>query len=93
VTSREPTTSAATLEIQGSLPLVNGSNQHPSSAPVRIEELTAFAIKSGFPPEKIGNDILRLSEESDGIEKVIAYAAILAKARIARSKRNGAGSH
>jgi ADP-ribosylglycohydrolase len=54
-----------------------------------INELTSEAIKSNFAPEVVGRNLLMLTEEPDGIEKAVAYAAIIAKAKISRliSKR------
>lgn len=49
-----------------------------------IDSLTAEAIKSGFKPELIGRHLIVLAESPDGIELVIAYAAIVAKAKRAR---------
>ena len=49
-----------------------------------IDDLTREAIRSGFDPSLIGSHILLLCESSEGVEKTIAYAAIIAKARIAR---------
>ena len=51
-----------------------------------IDELTKQAIRSGFDPKTIGEHIVNLSGASDGIEKAIAYVAIVSKARIARIK-------
>lgn len=57
----------------------------PDGLDISLDELTRIAIDSGFDPAQIGHTLLRLCEESDGIEKVIAYAAIIAKAKRARS--------
>lgn len=60
--------------------LNNNSNE------ASVDELTKQAIRSGFDPLIIGQHILLLSVRPEGIEKTIAYAAIIAKARIARNK-------
>lgn len=51
-----------------------------------IDELTKRAIASGFEPVLIGEQIVMLAGSKGGIEKAIAYAAIIAKAVVARSK-------
>jgi ADP-ribosylglycohydrolase len=52
-----------------------------------IDDLSRRAINSKFDPTMIGEHILQLVSLTDGIEKVIAYSAIIAKARLARTKR------
>lgn len=52
-----------------------------------LDELTDQAIRSGFDPQIIGQHLLRLSARPDGIELATAFAAIIAKARRARLKR------
>lgn len=54
-----------------------------------VDELTDQAIKSGFRPELIGRHLLELADREYAIEKAIAYAAIIAKARLARARRGG----
>jgi hypothetical protein len=49
-----------------------------------IHQLTRQAIESRFDPLIIGRHLLALAREEDGIERCIAYAAIIAKARRAR---------
>ncbi|MDK3022830.1 ADP-ribosylglycohydrolase family protein [Cupriavidus taiwanensis] len=58
-----------------------------SSSGRSIDEMSDEAIQSGFPPRLIGEHILALSERESGIELVVAYTAIIAKARRARVKR------
>lgn len=53
-----------------------------------LDSLTNKAIQSGFSPELIGQHLLMLSERECGIEKVVAYSAIIAKAWSARAKKN-----
>jgi hypothetical protein len=57
----------------------------PESRQAGIDELTRGAIDSGFDPLQIGRTLLELCEQPDGIERVIGYAAIIAKAKRARS--------
>lgn len=49
-----------------------------------LDDLTREAIDSGFDALHIGRTLLGLCEYPDGIEKAIAYAAIVAKAKRAR---------
>lgn len=53
-----------------------------------IDTATDRAISSGFRPEIVGSMLMMLSEQENGIEKSIAFAAIVAKARQARMKRD-----
>jgi hypothetical protein len=51
-----------------------------------VDKLTSDAIESGFNEELIGKHLLSLATYPDGIEKAIAYASIIAKARMVRLK-------
>jgi len=53
-----------------------------------IDEHTNFCIKAKFDPTLIGESLLILSQGDNGIEKAIAFAAVIAKAKIARSAKN-----
>jgi len=61
-----------------------GHNVEKTKLPVSIDYLTTEAIKSDFNEATIGKHILELISEPDGIEKAIAYTAIIGKAKIAR---------
>lgn len=52
-----------------------------------IDKLTRDAIASNFDPLLIGRHILELSSGEHGIEYAVAYAAIIAKAKIAREAK------
>jgi ADP-ribosylglycohydrolase len=52
-----------------------------------IEELTELVIKSNFDAVTIGNCLLMFAEETDGIERSIAFSAIVVKALAARQKK------
>jgi ADP-ribosylglycohydrolase len=52
--------------------------------PLTVHELTKEAISSGFDPTLVGRLLLELADRDDGIEAAIAFAAIIAKARISR---------
>lgn len=54
------------------------------SSATLLDERTTEAIRSGFVVDIIGQHILELASMPDGIELVIGYAAIIAKARRAR---------
>ncbi len=53
-----------------------------------IDEATRRVIQSGFHPETIGICMLAVIDQGDeGIERAIAFAAVVAKAHLARRKR------
>ena len=62
-------------------------NESHALKAMNLDEHTQLCIKSGFNAETIGSSLLSLSQGADGIEKAIAFAAIIAKAKIARSQR------
>jgi ADP-ribosylglycohydrolase len=79
-----------TGEVQYDAPLQNTLPFHPvstSKSPRSIDELTAEAIRGGFDAGLIGAQLLELADGSNGIEKVVAYASIIAKARLSRQRR------
>lgn len=49
-----------------------------------LDDLTKEAINSGFDPRTIGEHFLSLADHEDGIERALAYAAIITKAKLAR---------
>ena len=49
-----------------------------------LDAMTNDAIKAGFDPAVIGRHIIELSSANDGIERCLAYVAIISKARKAR---------
>ena len=53
---------------------------------VDLEDLSSIAIKSGFDEAVIGSHILLIADSQNAIELVVAYSAIIAKARISRNK-------
>ncbi|MEZ2352212.1 ADP-ribosylglycohydrolase family protein [Caballeronia sp. RCC_10] len=54
--------------------------------PETIHDLTDRCIRAGFDPALIGECLLSLSSGHDGVEKAISFAAIIAKARLARRR-------
>jgi ADP-ribosylglycohydrolase len=81
-------TTGSTSSSQVSLPFVSTKTaQRPEDILPNIDDLTKNAINSQFNPKLIGEHILLLSAMPDAIEKVVAYSAIIAKARLARTKR------
>ncbi|MFZ6757570.1 ADP-ribosylglycohydrolase family protein [Undibacterium sp. Ji50W] len=59
----------------------------PNSTELNIDVCTQLCIQSGFDAKIIGETLLSLATEPNGIERCIAFSAIIAKAKIARSKR------
>jgi ADP-ribosylglycohydrolase len=51
---------------------------------IDIDEATKKVIDSGFDPTLIGRYVLEIASQRSGIENTIAFAAIIAKAKIAR---------
>ena len=60
------------------------SSAHEKTTEPDLHQLTREAIDADFDPLLIGQHLLSLSEEKDGIERCVAYAAIIAKARRSR---------
>lgn len=54
-----------------------------------LDTLTDVAIRSNFDPTVIGECFLRCIDATDGVERGIAFSAILAKAFLARKRRRG----
>jgi ADP-ribosylglycohydrolase len=52
-----------------------------------LDAMTAEAIRSGFNAELIGKQILEIAASSGGIEKAIAYVAIIVKAKVVRASK------
>jgi ADP-ribosylglycohydrolase len=63
------------------------SDSQNSGKKQTLDEITNAAIKSGFDPATIGHHIIELSSQPDGIERCLAYVAIVSKARRARMTR------
>ena len=69
------------------LPAPPATERGISKAP-NIDDLTKQAIQAHFDPKIVGEHLLLLSSSPDGVERAVAYAAIIAKARLARVKHN-----
>lgn len=52
-----------------------------------LDEATQECIRADFHPLVVGEHLLSFCSGKDGVEKAIAFAAILSKARLARSRR------
>ena len=52
-----------------------------------LEDITTSLIKNGFNEAEIGRELLKFSESNDGLEKAIAFTAIIVKAKRARLGR------
>lgn len=53
-----------------------------------LDEATDQVIASGFDPRLIGDLLLTFAASDSGIDAAVAFAAIVAKAKLARIKRN-----
>ncbi|WP_080404741.1 ADP-ribosylglycohydrolase family protein [Burkholderia ubonensis] len=85
--STRPTSGESTVQIVEHLePRQLTLEDISSDEVVSIDELTQRCIRSGFDPATIGNCLLTLSTGPEGIERAIAFAAIIAKARLARKR-------
>lgn len=56
------------------------------AAPLSLDALTQQCIREGFNPTVIGTALLSLMQGPEAIERAIAFTAIIAKAKIFRSK-------
>lgn len=52
-----------------------------------LDSLTQRCINSGLEPGVVGRTLLEICDDENGIENAIAFAAIIAKAKLARRKR------
>jgi len=89
--TRGRTMPESTLDSRGSEQTQLWDHPKPAEAPdqerVTIELATDRAISSGFRDDVVGSMLMKLAEQEDGIDKSIAFAAIVAKAKQARMKR------
>lgn len=72
--------------------LLDNGNHPDSPSLATIDQLTSDAIKSDFNETLIGRHLLSLAGEADGIERAVAYASIIVKARLARLQASKNGS-
>lgn len=65
-----------------------------SARPARLDldSATKRAIASEFDPTLVGQHLLAFADGDQGIESAVAYAAIIAKARVARRRRPSGGN-
>lgn len=66
---------------------VAASTSYVKSRPTNLDTLTQKCIKGGFDPEEVGNALLSQMNGPDAIERAIAFAAIIAKAKVVRSAK------
>lgn len=64
----------------------NTSGAREPSRIKSVDQLSDEAIKSSFDPSTIGRHIMGLAERPEGIELAVAYASIIVKAKMARSR-------
>jgi len=62
-------------------------NTHAADGQRGIDERTRDCIRAGFDPTQLGENLLALVSGPDGVERAIAFAAIIAKAKLARDQR------
>lgn len=68
-------------------PKTPSNTETPSiGAPADLDEYTQIVIRSHFDPKTIGELLLRVADQTDGIERAIGFAAIVAKARVRRAR-------
>lgn len=60
---------------------------HQSEGTITIDVATNICIQSDFEKSIVGEMLMRLSEQENGIEKAIGFAAIIAKAKQVRMKK------
>jgi ADP-ribosylglycohydrolase len=65
------------------------NNSSPSQVPGKkgLDELTDTVIRSNFDSKVLGDCFYECASEHDGIERSVAFAAIIAKAMVSRRKR------
>lgn len=59
----------------------------PSGASLNLDEITGQVIRGNFDPADIGRGFLEVLDQGRSIEPVIGYASIVAKAILARQKK------
>lgn len=64
----------------------NSGKGSKQTKPLSVDQATDRAIRAGFDPFTIGQMLLELLDGENGIERAVAYSAIIAKARIARER-------
>jgi ADP-ribosylglycohydrolase len=85
---KSPTTDAKRVTSSAEPSAISEHRQDKSVQKIiSLDDATQECIKSDFDPEVIGRNLLALSVGEDGIERAIAFAAIVSKARIARTRR------
>jgi ADP-ribosylglycohydrolase len=57
-----------------------------------MDEITSRLISQGFIPSAIGETLLRFAKDQDGLEKAVAFTAIMVKARRARLRKERGSS-
>jgi len=62
--------------------------EHVNADTVSVDDASDAVIRSGFDPVLIGRSMLALAEQDNGVDKVIGFAAIVAKAKCYRMRRD-----
>lgn len=63
---------------------------HREKREITIDMATEQCARYGWKADLVGTMLLKLAEQADGVEKAIAFAAIVAKSRRARMKKDSA---
>ncbi len=84
----EPATSQLSLITDSPSNESDLSSSLSPSVNLDLNQLTSQAISSKFDPNLIGKHVLALADSEMGVNGVVAYCAIIAKARVARKEKN-----
>lgn len=63
---------------------------HREKLEITIDMAVEQCARSGWKADLVGTMLLRLAEQEDGVEKAVAFAAIVAKSRRAHTKKDSA---
>lgn len=84
--ARTPSTVAKQQPPGSQLP---GHTPATSATQMSLDEMSDLVIRSEFAPRLIGELLLQLSlEQPNGVDRAVAFAAIVAKAKVARVRRD-----
>jgi ADP-ribosylglycohydrolase len=78
-----PTPASAPATVNVPQP-TNHTQRSDADGALTLDQWTQACIRSGFDPHTLGEALLAVSRGANGIERAIAFAAIIAKARLAR---------
>ena len=70
-------------------PLHEGRNGGNRSSQLSVDQAANDVIRSNFDAKIIGSWLVRFADETDGVDRAIAFSAIVSKARNARKRKAG----